>query len=224
MITSPSGRRLIFGGGVSHQADGWGANEREGAMSSTMQSGGQDLKAVLSQSIRRHWRLLLVEGIILVVLGFGAIFVPPIAGLAATIFLGWLFLVGGFVGLVATLAARQAPGFWWALLSAVVALVAGGVLLWNPLQGLVTLTYVLIAYFFVDGVLMIALAFAHRRELSGRWEWLMLNGAIDIVLAIIILGGLPGAFAWALGLLVGIDLVFGGASLIAMALSARGAA
>jgi uncharacterized membrane protein HdeD (DUF308 family) len=192
-------------------------------MSSTIQSGGQDLKAVLSQSIRRHWRLLLVEGIVLVVLGFGAIFVPPIAGLAATIFLGWLFLVGGFVGLVATLAARQAPGFWWALLSAVVALVAGGILLWNPLQGLVTLTYVLIAYFFVDGVLMIALAFAHRRELSGRWEWLMLNGAIDIVLALIILAGLPGAFAWALGLLVGIDLVFGGASLIAMALSARSA-
>lgn len=193
-------------------------------MSSTIQSGGPDLKAALTQSIRRHWRLLLVEGIILVVLGFGAIFVPPIAGLAATIFLGWLFLVGGFVGLVATLAARQAPGFWWAVLSAVVALVAGGVLLWNPLQGLVTLTYVLIAYFFVDGVLMIALAFAHRRELSGRWEWLMLNGAIDIVLAIIILAGLPGAFAWALGLLVGIDLVFGGASLIAMALSARSAA
>ena len=192
-------------------------------MSSTIQS-GQELKAALTQSIRRHWRLLLVEGIILVVLGFGAIFVPPIAGLAATIFLGWLFLVGGFVGLVATLAARQAPGFWWAVLSAVVALVAGGVLLWNPLQGLVTLTYVLIAYFFVDGVLMIALAFAHRRELSGRWEWLMLNGAIDIVLAIIILAGLPGAFAWALGLLVGIDLVFGGASLIAMALSARSAA
>jgi uncharacterized membrane protein HdeD (DUF308 family) len=68
---------------------------------------------------------------------------------------------------------------------------------------------------------MIALGLAHRRELSGRWQGLVLNGAIDLVLAIIILSGLPGAFAWALGLLLGIDLAFGGATLIAMALAAR---
>ncbi|HEX7970447.1 MAG TPA: HdeD family acid-resistance protein [Stellaceae bacterium] len=179
------------------------------------------VSAALSRSIREHWRLFLVEGIILVLLGLGAIIVPPIAGLAATIFLGWLFLIGGVVGLVATLGARQAPGFWWSLLSAVVAVVAGGVLLWNPLQGLVTLTYVLIAYFIADGVLTIILGIAHRRELSGRWEWLVFNGVVDLILAALILSGLPGAFAWALGLLVGIDLVFGGASLIAMALAAR---
>ncbi len=190
-------------------------------MSSMNPSGNANLAAALRKSLHDHWRLLLVEGIILVVLGLAAILVPPIAGLAATIFLGWLFLIGGIVGFVATLRARHAPGFWWALLSALVALLAGGVLLWNPLQGLLTLTYVLIAYFIVDGVLMIIFAIAHRRELSGRWEWLMLNGVIDLVLAALILTGLPGAFTWALGLLLGIDLVFGGTSLIAMALAAR---
>jgi uncharacterized membrane protein HdeD (DUF308 family) len=184
-------------------------------------SGSANLASALRKSLHDHWRLLLVEGIILVVLGMAAILIPPLAGLAVTIFLGWLFLIGGVVGLVATLSARHAPGFGWALLSAVVALLAGAVLLWNPLQGLVTLTYVLIAYFIVDGVLMIIFAIEHRRELSGRWEWLMLNGVIDLVLAAAILMGLPGSSVWALGLLVGIDLVFGGASLIAMALSAR---
>ena len=179
------------------------------------------LSTVQTQTVRDHWRLFLLEGIILVLLGLAAILVPPIAGLAATIFLGWLFLIGGIVGLVATLRARGAPGFWWSVFSAVLALVAGGVLLWDPLQGLVTLTYVLIAYFIVDGVFMIALGVAHRRELSGRWQWLVLNGVIDLVLAAIILSGLPGAFAWALGLLLGIDLAFGGATLIAMALAAR---
>jgi uncharacterized membrane protein HdeD (DUF308 family) len=173
------------------------------------------------QSIRDHWRLFLTEGIILVLLGLGAILVPPIAGLAATVFLGWLFVIGGIVGLVATFRARGAPGFWWSVFSAVVALLAGAVLLWNPLQGLVTLTYVLIAYFFVDGVFMIALGIAHRREASHRWQGLVLNGVIDVILAIIILSGLPGSFAWALGLLLGIDLTFGGATLIAMALAAR---
>jgi uncharacterized membrane protein HdeD (DUF308 family) len=79
----------------------------------------------------------------------------------------------------------------------------------------------LIAFFAFDGILLVVLAIAHRRELSGRWEWMMLNGVFDLFLAGIVIAGLPGAFAWALGLLVGIDMVFGGASLIAMALAAR---
>ena len=99
---------------------------------------------------------------------------------------------------------------------------AGGFLLANPAVGVVTLTYVLIAFFLIDGVLIIVLAFEHRRELSGRWEWMMLGGVMDLILAGIIIAGLPGTLAWALGLLVGIDLVFGGITLIAMAMSARG--
>jgi uncharacterized membrane protein HdeD (DUF308 family) len=149
---------------------------------------------------------------------------PPIASIATTIIIGWLFLLGGIVGLIATFNQRNAPGFWWALLSAVIALAAGIVLLWNPLAGLATLTYVLIAFFVIDGVLIIVMALEHRRELSGRWEWMLLGGIMDLVLAAIIIAGLPGTLAWALGLLVGIDLLFGGISLIAMALSARNAA
>jgi uncharacterized membrane protein HdeD (DUF308 family) len=190
-------------------------------MSSTNTSDGPDLTEVLKKSAHEHWRMFLMEGIVLLVLGAAAIMLPPLAGIATTIVLGWLFLAGGIIGLVSTFGARQAPGFAWALLSAVVAVIAGGVLLWNPVEGLVTLTYVLIAFFIVDGILIIALAISHRRALSGRWEWMMVNGIIDLVLAAVIISGLPGALLWALGLLVGIDLVFGGASLIAMALAAR---
>jgi uncharacterized membrane protein HdeD (DUF308 family) len=184
---------------------------------------GTDLIAGMNRSLHSHWRAYLVEGIILLLLGVAAIVVPPIAGLGITIILGWLLLFGGVVGLIATFGARQAPGFWWSLLSALVALLAGGSLLWNPLAGLVTLTYVLIAYFVVDGVLSIVHAIEHRREASVRWEWMVFSGVIDLLLAVIILSGLPGAFAWALGVLVGIDLIFAGASLIAMAMAARNA-
>ncbi len=156
-------------------------------MSSTNPSDGPDLTAVLRKSAHEHWRMFLVEGIILLVLGAAAIVVPPLGGITATIFLGWLFLVGGIVGLVSTFGARQAPGFAWSLLSALVAVIAGGVLLWYPLEGLVTLTYVLIAFFIADGVLIIALAITHRRALSGRWEWMMVNGIIDLVLAAVII-------------------------------------
>jgi len=138
--------------------------------------------------------------------------------------LGWLLLVAGVVGLVATFRAREAPGFAWSLLSAVAAVVAGGLLLWNPLQGLVTLTYVLIAFFIVDGVLNIILGIVHRRELTGKWEWMLVNGVIDLILAGIIILGFPGTLVWSFGLLVGIDMIFGGGTLIAVALEARKAA
>jgi len=193
-------------------------------MSFVQPSGAPDLTPALARSVRDHWRFFLVEGIVLVLLGAAAIAVPPLAGLAATIILGWVFLIAGIVGFVATLAERHAPGFGWSLLSALVALIAGGVLLWDPLRGLVTLTYVLIAFFIVDGIVVIALAIEHRRELSGQWEWMLANGVIDLILALVIILGLPGTIAWALGLLVGIDLLGGGASLVAMALAARKAA
>ena len=190
-------------------------------MSQTDSPDVSKLSALLAKAIHEHWKTFLAEGVLLVVLGLVAIVVPPLAGLAATVFFGWMLVFAGVAGILFTLRARQAPGFGWALLSALVAVVAGGVLLWNPLQGLVTLTYVLTAFFIVDGLVIIVNAIAHRRELSGRWEWMMLNGVLDLALAAIVLSGMPGSLAWALGLLLGIDLLFGGVSLIAMALKAR---
>lgn len=189
-------------------------------MSPNEPPGLQEVEARFKRSVRDHWRLFLGEGIVLVILGGAAIVVPPLAGLAVTIVLGWLLLVGGVVGLASSLSARRAPGFLYSLLSAVVALAAGGLLLWNPLAGVATLTYVLVIFFALDGLLIIFLALEHRRELSGRWEWMMVGGVMDLCLAAIIVLGLPGTLAWALGLLVGIDLLFGGVTLIAMALSA----
>ena len=180
--------------------------------------------AAVTQSMRDYWGLFLAEGIAVSILGLAAIVVPPVAGLFATVVFGWLFLIAGIVGLVATLRTREAPGFGWSLLSAFVAVIAGGVLLWNPLRGLVTLTYVLTIFFIVDGILVIILAIVHRRQLSGKWEWMMVNGVLDLVIAGIIIFGFPGTLVWAFGLLVGIDMIFGGASLIAMALEARKAA
>ena len=192
-------------------------------MSTVEQSRVPDLGAALTKSIHDHWRFFVVEGAIFVALGLAAIVVPLFASLATAIFLGWLFAIGGVVSLVSTLAARHAPGFGWSLVSALVTLVAGGVLLWRPDAGVIVLTYVMIAYFIVEGVMEISLALAHRRALSGRWEWLVLSGIIDLIVAFVIITSLPSAFTWALGLLVGIDLVFGGGALIAMGLAARNA-
>jgi uncharacterized membrane protein HdeD (DUF308 family) len=91
-------------------------------------------------------------------------------------------------------------------------------------QGAFSLTLLLIAFFAVEGVVSILFALEHKRELSGRWGWMLLSGIVDLVLSALILAGLPGTAAWALGLLVGINMVFGGVALIAMALHARDSA
>jgi uncharacterized membrane protein HdeD (DUF308 family) len=172
-------------------------------------------------AMREHWGLFLAEGIILVILGVIAIVVPQIATLAFTILIGWLFFIAGVVGLFTTAWMRGAPGFWWSLVSAIIAIAAGVVLLLWPVNGTLSLTLVLIAFFIVEGAASILYAIDHRDQLSGRWGWMLVSGIIDIILAAIILTGLPGTAFWALGLLVGINMVFGGAALIAMAMAAR---
>ena len=175
----------------------------------------------VATSLHEHWGLFLIEGSILCVLGVIAIVVPPVATLAVEILVGWLFLISGVVGLVTTFRMREAPGFWWSLLSAVLGLGAGLVLLWDPLSGALSLTFILIVFFVVEGVASIMFALEHKRELTGRWGFMLVSGIVDLILAAIIIAGLPGTAAWAIGLLVGINMIFGGTALIAMAMHAR---
>ncbi len=179
------------------------------------------LKSEMTTTLREHWMAFLIEGIVLAILGLAAMLVPPLASLAVTIFLGWMFLISGIAGLLLTFWARQLPGFWWSLLSAVLAIGAGIILLARPLQGTLTLTIVVGAYFLAEGVATIMYAFEHRRELSERWGWLLVGGLMDILIAAAIIIGLPGSAEWAVGLLVGVNLLFGGATMIGMALAAR---
>lgn len=188
---------------------------------STNQPDIDRFQRAVETSLREHWVVFMIEGIILVILGAAAIIIPPLATLSVTIFLGWLFLISGIVGLVTTFRARHAPGFWWSLLSAVIAILAGIALIGWPVSGAVSLTLVAIVFFAVEGFATIMYALEHKRELSGRWGWMLVSGIIDLFLAAIIFVGLPGTAAWAIGLLVGINMMFGGIALIMMALYAR---
>jgi uncharacterized membrane protein HdeD (DUF308 family) len=181
------------------------------------------VQAAISQSMHDHWKLFLIEGIVLVLLGILAIVLPPLATLALTIVFGWLLLISGVAGLITTFWAKHAPGFWWSLFSALIAIAAGITLLGWPVSGSISLTLVLIVFFVIEGIVSIMYAIEHRRQYSGRWAWMLVSGVIDLILAGIIFAGLPGTALWALGLLLGINLLFGGTSLIAMAMHARAA-
>ncbi len=188
---------------------------------STNQTNVVEIRRAVNEALRRHWALYLTEGIVLVILGAAAIVLPPFATLAVTIVIGWLFLVSGVVGLFTTFMMRGAPGFWWSLLSALLGIAAGIWLLAAPATGALSLTVILVAFFIIEGIASIMFALDHKRELSGQWGWMLASGAVDLVLAAVIFAGLPGTAAWALGLLVGINMLFGGSALIAMALHAR---
>ena len=130
----------------------------------------------------------------------------------------WIFLISGVVGLFTTLRGRHVPGYWWSLLSAIVGIVAGVLLLGWPAQGVFSLTSVLIAFLLVEGAITIFYALEHR---SGpvRWGYMLASGIVDLILGIILFAGLPGTATWAIGLLIGINMFFGGWALILMALS-----
>jgi len=190
-------------------------------MSMNQAADAAGMQRALANAIHQHWGLFLTEGIILVILGLIAILLPPLATITITILIGWLFLISGIVGLVTTFMMRQAPGFWWSLLSGLIGVAAGVVLLLWPISGALSLTLLLSAFFIVEGVASIMYAIDHRNQLTGRWGWMLVSGIVDLILAGIIVFGLPGTAAWAIGLLVGINMVFGGTALIGMALAAR---
>jgi len=190
----------------------------------TDQSRLQGIQAAVAASLQLHWRAFLIEGIVLFVLGLFAIVIPVVATIAVEIFIGWVLLLSGVVGLISTFRMRSTPGFGWSLLSAVIAIAAGVILLAWPLSGVLSLTVILTAFLTVEGVASIMMALSHRNGFSARWGLLLVSGLIDLFLAAMILLGLPATAAWAIGLLVGINMVFGGSTLISMALQARSSA
>jgi uncharacterized membrane protein HdeD (DUF308 family) len=196
----------------------------KGTAMSTVKPELERIQAVLATSLSAHWKLFLTEGIVLVILGLAAIMLPLVATIATAIVVGWIFLLSGVVGLLSTFRMRSAPGFWWSLISGILGVVAGIVLLRWPLSGAFSLTLILTLFLMLEGVVSIMFALEHKRELSGRWGVMLLSGVVDLILAAMIYAGLPGTAAWAIGLLVGINMVFGGLALITMALHARKAA
>jgi len=154
--------------------------------------------------------------------GGGYFLTHTIMGVATlTLLLAGIILAEGVIEVVSYFRMRNEGASSWLLINGIITILLGGLLLVFPGIGLISLTYLLIAFFVAEGIVTIMYALEHRRELTRRWGWMLLSGVVDLFVAFVILIGLPGSFAWALGLLVGVNLLFGGASMIAMALAAR---
>jgi uncharacterized membrane protein HdeD (DUF308 family) len=180
-----------------------------------------ETRRAISETVRAHWRLFSFQGAVMIVLGVLAIAAPALATIAVDIYIGWLFLISGVIGLVAMFSARNIPGFLWTFVTALLSVVAGGLLLWKPIEGVLSLTIVLTAFFIAEGIFQAVAALVYRETMPESWGWMLASGLADLALAAIIIMGWPGAVVWILGLLVGVNLLTSGCAVLMVALRAR---
>ena len=157
--------------------------------------------------------------VLMLLTGVLAIVIPPVAGIAVLAVVAWLLVLSGAAHLVFAWHTRTAGGVLWELLLGILYIFVGVYALLHPVAGLASLTLVLAIYLFAEGVLEFVLSF-RLRPMPGS-NWLLFDGIITLLLAILIWRSWPWSTEWAIGTLVGISMLFSGAARLSLSLAAR---
>ncbi len=166
------------------------------------------------EAAHNKW-LLLIIGIVTLIGGVLAIAMPLIASFTAALVMAWVLIASGIVGIIAAFRRRHGWHMLAAFLSAALSVVIGLLILAQPMIGLITITALIIAFFAASGALRI---YYGARLLKGGagGGWMIAGGALSLILAVMLISGLPFSAAWVPGVLLGIDLTIWGAILIAI--------
>jgi len=151
-------------------------------------------------------------GIILIVLGMGAVAVPMVATIAIEAVIGWIFILSGLVTAIHSFRALNTGRCLLRFFGGLFCTAVGVMMLVYPLGGAITLTVLLAIFFLVEGIVKSSVALQIRP--APNWGWMLVSGIAAWVLGILILSGYPQTAAWALGLLVGINFIFSGWTMI----------
>lgn len=163
------------------------------------------------------WSIIL--SVLMIAAGMLAIIVPPLAGIVVTVFVGWLLIFSAGAHFVFAWHSRSTNAAIWEVLIGILYLLVGGYLLINPILGVASLTFALAVYFVVEAVL--EFVFSFRLRLMPGSGWLLFDGIITAILAIIIWRTWPLSSAWVLGTLAGISMLFSGVARLMLSLAAR---
>lgn len=181
-----------------------------------MEMGGAALDPEVREGLRRTWKALMAVGVLAIAVGCVAIVVPAVASVATAIFIGWILIIAGAFLVAGAFAAQTVGSVVLRLIWALLTVIVGVYLIVEPDSGTLTLTLVLGLYFLFMGLTRTAVAFAARgRQGAGL---LGLSGVAGLLIGILILAEFPSSADWAIGLLVGIDLIFAGWTLVSVAL------
>jgi uncharacterized membrane protein HdeD (DUF308 family) len=168
------------------------------------------------EGLRRSWKALMTVGILAILIGCVAIIVPAAAAVGTAIFIGWILVIAGAFLVAGAFMAHSIGSVILRLVWALLTVIVGLWLIVEPHNGTLTLTLVLGIYFLFMGLTRIAIAFVARGEPNAGL--LGLSGLAGLIIGILILAKFPSSADWAIGLLVGIDLIFAGWTLTSVAL------
>lgn len=169
-------------------------------------------------SMRPQWGLFLFLGVMSILIGMMAIGSSFIATLLSVKLFGWLLVIAGMTEVVHAVMGSKCKNFALHLLSAVLYLLVGLFILRDPLRAAAVLTLLLTTSFIVGGILRIIFSFSVRFH---AWQWVALNGVVDLLLGIFLWNEWPESSLWVIGLFMGIDLLFHGWSWVILALGVR---
>lgn len=164
--------------------------------------------------------VFIISGAIALLGGILALVFPLPASLAVTVLVGWAFLISGALGLWAAFSDRGLQNRGWVGLISLLNLIVGVWMIANPLAGMVSLTIVVGIALIVSGAVRLYLAFTTYANSRIKWT-VMLSGAVSLLLGLYILAVLPAASLVTLGVLVAIELLIVGATLLSLGLAAR---
>ena len=170
------------------------------------------------KDIQGHTNWFLGVGIALIILGMLAIAASPFVTLASMLFFGVILIAGGIVQMVTAFKTRHGDGFLMNLLGGIFYTVVGILLVLHPLEGALTATLLLAAFYSVGGLFKIVAALTHR---FGHWGWILINGLVSLALGIMILMQWPTSGLFIIGLFIGIDLLMLGWVWVALSLSTK---
>jgi len=157
--------------------------------------------------------------IVMIALGVLAVLMPFTTGLAISVVVGWIIVFSGFAYIAHSFAASRAGAFLWRMLIGIVYVIGGGYLAFHPGLALESLTLVVAVIFFVEGVIE-TLVFFEFRTLPGS-GWIFFDGLMTFVVGYLIWRPWPSSSSWAIGLLVGINLIVSGATRLMYSVTAR---
>jgi uncharacterized membrane protein HdeD (DUF308 family) len=185
-----------------------------------MTNGIEQVDQEMLGTIKKHAGIGMALGIGIAIAGVLAVISPLIAGLSVTIAVGVLLVVSGVSRLFLAFKMGSFGRGLFMFVLGLLTLVAGGYLVARPGMGLQTLTLVLAAYLFVEGIFEIIYAF-RLRPIKG-WGWTLFSGIAALVLGIMIWRQFPVSGMWAVGTIAGIHMIFAGSSLASLSRAARG--
>lgn len=160
---------------------------------------------------------LLITGVILVLLGVGSMMAPAFAGNTVVYLIGGLLLLTGLVQLIAGWQTESWREKLVSLIPGGIAIVGGAAVMAHPFYGLAALTLVLVLFFVAEGVWKIISSFSYRP--ASGWIALLISGMLDLILGILIWRQWPVSGLWAVGILVGVNLLSTGIALVTLAMT-----